>query len=67
MQDFTATDREAIRRALREAKVTHDQIAAACAVSRPTITLWLSGDISSPALDKAIPAFAAALTHQPTV
>lgn len=67
MQEFTATDRDEIRKALHRAGVTHDKLASACKVSRPTVSLWLAGEVSSPALDKAIPAFASALTvNQPT-
>lgn len=62
MEQFNARDRDAIRDVLRTAKVTHDQVAIACHVARTTISLWLAGQVDSPALDKAIPAFASALT-----
>ncbi len=57
MNDTTATERAEIRAKLDRFGVLHKDMAEACDVSKATISAWLKGDVSSPALDKAIPAF----------
>jgi transcriptional regulator with XRE-family HTH domain len=57
MNDTTPIDRGEIRSKLDRFGVLHKDMAEACNVSKATISAWLKGDISSPALDKAIPAF----------
>ena len=41
--------------------MAQQEVAEACGVGRSTVTLWLKGEVSSPALDKAIPAYVAGL------
>jgi len=54
-------DRNAVRTVLKEHDITHEEVAKLLDVSRPTITLWLAGEVSSPKLDVGITAFAAGL------
>jgi transcriptional regulator with XRE-family HTH domain len=57
MNQSIAIDRAEIRTKLDRMGVLHKDMADACDVSKATISAWLKGDVSSPALDKAIPAF----------
>lgn len=57
MDTNSTPTREQLRSTLERFKVTHLAAAEAIGVGRSTVTLWLKGEIDSPALDKAIPAF----------
>ncbi len=57
MDTNSTPTREQLRATLDRFKVTHLTAAEAIGVGRSTVSLWLQGEVSSPALDKAIPAF----------
>lgn len=61
MNDSTAKDREFLKQSLRRHGITHEDVATAIDSGRSTVSLWLAGEVSSPALDKAIPAYVAGL------
>lgn len=61
MPEFTSSDRDAIKATIRRRGVLQDELAEALGVSKSTISSWLSGDITTAPLDKAIPAYVAGL------
>lgn len=61
MPDSNAPDRSEFRTALRRHGVPQKDVAETIGVSETTISLWLKGEVSSPKLDAAIPAYVAGL------
>lgn len=57
MPQFTANERVELKAEIQRLGVLQNEIASACGVSKVTVSCWFSGDVSSPALDKAIPAY----------
>ena len=58
---MTNIERNLLKTVLKRNNVTQTQVAEACGVNHSTVSLWLKGEVSSPALDKAIPAYVAGL------
>lgn len=46
-----------LKATLKRLGFTHEKVSEAVGCGRSTVSLWLQGEVSSPALDMAIPAF----------
>lgn len=57
MPKFTAANRPEMKAEIQRLGIAQVEVSDACEVSKATVSAWFSGDVSSPALDKAIPAY----------
>ena len=58
---MTQIERTGLRSTLRRLDVSQKIVATVLDVHPTTVSLWLKGEVSSPMLDKAIPAYVAGL------
>lgn len=66
MQDSTAPERSELKATLRRYGVLQREVAECIGVSETTIVFWFKGELSSPKLDAAIPAYVAGLERAAT-